>query len=70
MTLDNLSIDEMQSRLITLREEHRDLDDAILRLSSGPYINELQLRRLKKRKLFLKDAISRIETLLIPDLNA
>ncbi|MEW7981140.1 MAG: YdcH family protein [gamma proteobacterium symbiont of Phacoides pectinatus] len=70
MTLDNLSIDEMQSRLITLREEHRDLDDAILRLSSGPSINELQLRRLKKRKLFLKDAISRIETLLIPDLNA
>jgi len=70
MALDESSIEEMQLQLHALREEHRDLDDAISRLAEGPYINELRLTRLKKRKLLLKDTIARIETLLIPDLNA
>ncbi|MBM5811636.1 MAG: DUF465 domain-containing protein [Gammaproteobacteria bacterium] len=57
-------------RLRELRIEHRDLDDVIERLSMDIYVDELQLRRLKKRKLALKDQILRLESELIPDLNA
>lgn len=57
-------------RLRDLRIEHRDLDDVINRLQMDLYINEVQLRRLKKRKLLLKDQIARLESELIPDLNA
>jgi hypothetical protein len=57
-------------RLRELRIEHRDLDDVISRLQLDLYVDEIQLRRLKKRKLLLKDQISRLESQLIPDLNA
>jgi hypothetical protein len=57
-------------RLRELRIEHRDLDDVINRLQLDLYVNEVQLRRLKKRKLLLKDQIARMESELIPDLNA
>jgi hypothetical protein len=57
-------------RLRELRIEHRDLDDVIHRLQMDLYVNEVQLRRLKKRKLMLKDQIARLESGLIPDLNA
>jgi hypothetical protein len=57
-------------RLRQLRIEHRDLDEIISRLSLDLHIDELQLKRLKKRKLMLKDQISRLESQLIPDLNA
>jgi hypothetical protein len=57
-------------RLRELRIEHRDLDDVIHRLQMDLYVNEVQLRRLKKRKLMLKDQIARLESELIPDLNA
>ena len=57
-------------RLRELRIEHRDLDDVINRLQMDLYVNEVQLRRLKKRKLMLKDQIARRESELIPDLNA
>jgi hypothetical protein len=57
-------------RLRELRIEHRDLDDVIHRLQLDLYVNEVQLRRLKKRKLLLKDQIARLESELIPDLNA
>jgi hypothetical protein len=57
-------------RLRELRIEHRDLDDVIHRLQMDLYVNEVQLRRLKKRKLMLKDQIARMESELIPDLNA
>jgi hypothetical protein len=57
-------------RLRELRIEHRDLDDVIHRLQMDIYVNEVQLRRLKKRKLMLKDQIARLESELIPDLNA
>ena len=57
-------------RLRQLRIEHRDLDDVIHRLQMDLYVNEVQLRRLKKRKLMLKDQIARLESELIPDLNA
>lgn len=57
-------------RLRELRIEHRDLDDVINRLQMDLYVNEVQLRRLKKRKLMVKDQIARMESELIPDLNA
>ena len=59
------------ARLIAdLREEHRDLDAAIIRLSDDPGVDQLQLRRMKKRKLKLKDWIAYLESQLIPDLDA
>ena len=57
-------------KLRQLRIEHRDLDDVIARLSMDLHIDELQLKRLKKRKLVLKDQILKLESQLIPDLNA
>ncbi len=60
----------LRQRLEQLRIEHRDLDDVISRLGENPYVDQLQLRRLKKRKLVLKDMMSKIESQLIPDLNA
>lgn len=57
-------------KLRQLRIEHRDLDDVISRLSMDLHVDELQLKRLKKRKLALKDQILKLESELIPDLNA
>ena len=57
-------------RLRALRIEHRDLDEVISRLSLDIHSDEVQLRRLKKRKLILKDQIARLESQAIPDLNA
>ncbi len=57
-------------KLESLKTEHRDLDDAIARMEQGPYVDQLQLRRLKKRKLQLKDFIALLESRLIPDLDA
>jgi hypothetical protein len=53
-----------------LRQEHRDLDEAITRLSDDPRVDQLRLTRLKKRKLKLKDWIAHLESQLIPDLDA
>jgi len=66
----NTQLFSRMQRLRELRIEHRDLDDVIYRLSLDLYVDELQLRRLKKRKLMLKDQILRLESELIPDLNA
>lgn len=66
----NTELFTRMQRLRELRIEHRDLDDVICRLSLDIYVDELQLRRLKKRKLLLKDQILRMESELIPDLNA
>ena len=57
-------------RLAELKIEHRDLDAAIARLAERPVDDELQLKRLKKRKLLLKDTIARLQSRLIPDLDA
>lgn len=61
---------QLNQRLSELKLEHRDLDAAIDHLAAAISRDELQLTRLKKRKLLLKDAISRIESRLIPDLDA
>ncbi|MBV8399832.1 MAG: YdcH family protein [Acetobacteraceae bacterium] len=59
--------DTLLRKLHELRSEHRDLDTVIARLSDHGSIDQLQLQRLKKRKLMLKDEISRLESRLIPD---
>lgn len=61
---------ELHARLGTLRLEHRDLDSAIDALSTGIVQDQLQLARLKKKKLMLKDEILKLENLLIPDIIA
>ncbi len=66
----NTELFQQIQRLRELRIEHRDLDDVIERLTMDLYVDELQLRRLKKRKLLLKDQIARLESELIPDMNA
>ena len=68
--VDEIDTDVMRSRLTELRLEHRDLDEAIARLEEGPFVDQLQMGRLKKRKLLIKDTIARLESRLIPDLNA
>jgi hypothetical protein len=57
-------------KLRQLRIEHRDLDEIIARLSMDILVDEVQLKRLKRRKLLLKDQIERLGSQLIPDLNA
>jgi hypothetical protein len=57
----------MAERLALLRQEHRDLDAAILRLQADIDSDELAVKRLKKRKLQLKDQIAWLESALIPD---
>ena len=61
---------DIARQLVELRIEHRDLDQAIARLAADSTCDELQLKRMKKRKLQLKDAIARLESKLIPDLDA
>jgi hypothetical protein len=58
------------ARLVRLRQEHRDLDAAIEALRAAPATDQLQLARLKKRKLRLKDEIAQLEDQLIPDIIA
>ena len=59
-----------QQRIVELKLEHRDLDTAIERLAADSAHDELQLRRLKRRKLLLKDQITRLEREIDPDVLA
>jgi hypothetical protein len=61
---------QIRERLQALEIEHHDLDDVIARLARDPSLDRLQLQRLKKRKLILKDQIQRLRTRLIPDIIA
>ena len=60
----------VRQKLYEMQLEHRDLDDVIKRATEELYMNQIQLRRMKKRKLQLKDSIERIRSELIPDLDA
>ena len=61
---------ELQEQLARLQQEHRDLDAAISALQHSPGSDLLQVQRLKKRKLYLRDRISHIEDQLTPDIIA
>lgn len=60
----------LTAKLAELQSEHRDLDDVIARIAEEAPFDQLQLQRLKKRKLQLRDEISKIENLLLPDIIA
>ncbi len=62
--------DWYRAQLEQLKIEHRDLDDAIEALRSKPNVDQLQIARLKKKKLVLKDQIRRLEDQLVPDIIA
>ena len=66
----DLDVEALKAKLAALKIEHRDLDDVIARLSDQPPFDQLRLQRLKKRKLLLKDQISKIESELLPDIIA
>ncbi|MBW7931630.1 MAG: YdcH family protein [Gammaproteobacteria bacterium] len=74
MSTSNVDTDTFKNRIrINLKElriQHRDLDVAIAELARNPHADQLRVSRLKKQKLRLKDMISRLESQLIPDLNA
>lgn len=61
---------QIKARIESLAEEHRDLDAVIARVSEEAPFDQLQVQRLKKRKLRLKDEIQRLENMLIPDIIA
>jgi hypothetical protein len=65
-----MDTDDIKRRLIELQIEHRDLDEAIERMGQQSGADELKLRRLKKRKLQIKDAIVQLEMQLVPDIPA
>ena len=68
--LESSELAKLARLVMELREEHRDLDEAIVRLQSDLQSDELLLKRMKKRKLRLKDEMSLIQDLLIPDIIA
>ena len=65
-----LDFEAIKAKLEALKSEHRDLDEVIDRLVEKPPFDQLQLQRLKKRKLGLKDQIHKLESQLIPDIIA
>jgi len=65
-----IDTEALQQKLAGLRAEHRDLDDAINALAEQAHANQIQIQRMKKRKLSLKDQILKIENLLLPDIIA
>ena len=67
---DPLDVEAIKAKLEALRSEHRDLDEVIGRLIERAPFDQLQLQRLKKRKLGLKDQITKLESQLIPDIIA
>jgi hypothetical protein len=64
------SVTSLRARLDVLLAEHRDLDEAITRINEQAPTDDLLVRRLKKRKLFIKDRVRLIERLLDPDERA
>jgi hypothetical protein len=66
----SLDPEQLQERIVALEIEHRDLDEAIVRLADLPNRDDFLLTRLKKRKLQLKDQILQLKMLLVPDIPA
>ncbi len=68
--IDDTERAQLRMKLEELRLEHRALDSAIERIAADTSMDQLELRRLKKRKLVLKDMVAKLESRLIPDLHA
>ena len=68
--MDKTDIERLRQKLAELKTEHRDLDDVISRISESATSDQIQIKRLKKRKLMLKDQIALIESQLLPDIIA
>ena len=68
--MDDPDLAAIKRKLTELRSEHRDLDDVIARVQDTQPFDQLQLQRLKKRKLMLKDQIAQLESRLLPDIIA
>jgi hypothetical protein len=66
----DLDTESLKAKLAALKTEHRDLDEVIGRLAASSPVDQLELQRLKKRKLLLKDQITKIESELLPDIIA
>ncbi|HJU15096.1 MAG TPA: DUF465 domain-containing protein [Stellaceae bacterium] len=66
----DLDSEALKTQLAALKNEHRELDDVIARIAEQSPFDQLQLQRLKKRKLLLKDQIAKIENELLPDIIA
>lgn len=66
----DLDTEALKAQLVALKTEHRELDDVIARLAGRAPVDQLELQRLKKRKLLLKDRITQIENQLLPDIIA
>lgn len=62
--------EQLRETLAEREQEHKDLDETISRLMDSPPVNFLQLQRLKKRKLQLKDEITKLKSALLPDIIA
>ncbi|MFP6743696.1 MAG: DUF465 domain-containing protein [Alphaproteobacteria bacterium] len=62
--------DDLKKRLFELRQEHRELDDGITEMRGGSPEDQIEIQRMKKRKLHLKDEISNLENALLPDIIA
>jgi len=67
---DDTDIELLRQKLSELKSEHRDLDDVIGRITDAGPFDQLQIQRLKKRKLLLKDEILKLESKLLPDIIA
>jgi hypothetical protein len=68
--MQDTDIEVIKRKLAELQSEHRDLDDVIARITGGGPFDQLQVQRLKKRKLLLKDQIAQLESELLPDIIA
>jgi hypothetical protein len=66
----DLDVEALKAKLAALKTEHRELDDVIARFAERAPVDQLELQRLKKRKLLLKDQITKIESELLPDIIA
>ncbi len=69
-SMEEREIELIRERLSQLKSEHRDLDDVIARISEEAPFDQIQVKRLKKRKLLLKDQILQLESRLLPDIIA
>lgn len=68
--MDDADNETLQQKLVEMKTEHRDLDDVIAQMIENAPFDQIQIKRLKKRKLLLKDHITKIESRLLPDIIA